>query len=511
MRSTSPVSTAPVLSAITLILGNQLFHDFYGDDPCVMIEDKGLASHYKYHQLRILHQFVCMREFRDDLVSEGIEVDYFEYPESLKLGDESFFARLSLVMKKRKVRALKTARIPDINFRDALVAWGKVEGVSITFLSSPQFMVGDEYFSAYLGRYKKPFMKNFYEGVRKDKGILMTPDQKPVGGQWSFDVENRKKLPKTVDVPALPRYPQSRHQEEVQAIVRKYFSKHPGLLPEDGEGLWVPSNRKDSLRFLKNFLDYRFQQFGPYEDAMDPEQDFVFHSALSPLINLGLLSPAEVVKKSVTHAEKNHIPLESLEGFIRQVIGWREFIQGIHQHYHSFQAKFNFFEHERKMKSCWYEGTTGLPPVDDAINKVRRLAYNHHIERLMILSNTMLLSELHPRVVHQWFMEMYLDSYEWVMGPNVYGMSQFSDGGIFATKPYISGSNYILKMSSYPKGDWCEIWDGLYWSFIGRNQEFFSKNPRLAMMSKLLEKMEPRKKERIFALAENFKNAVSTR
>ena len=181
----------------------------------------------------------------------------------------------------------------------------------------------------------------------------------------------------------------------------------------------------------------------------------------------------------------------------------------IHENFFELESESNFFKHERKMKPCWYEGKTGIPPVDDAIKKTLKLAYNHHIERLMILSNVMLLTELNPKEVHRWFMEMYVDSYEWVMGPNVYGMGQFSDGGIFATKPYLSGSNYILKMSNYPKGEWCEIWDGLYWSFIHRNSSFFAKNPRLSMMNALLFKMEPKKKERLLTLAENFKNATS--
>jgi deoxyribodipyrimidine photolyase-related protein len=220
---------------------------------------------------------------------------------------------------------------------------------------------------------------------------------------------------------------------------------------------------------------------------------------------LGLLNPDEVVQQALVIAKKLKTPIHSLEGFIRQIIGWREFLYGIDSIYGEKQKEMNFFNHQGQLAKSWYEGTTGIPPLDDAIKKVQKMAYLHHIERLMIVSNLMLLAEVHPQEVYRWFMEMHLDSYEWVMGPNVYGMGQMSDGGIFATKPYISGSNYILKMSDYSKGDWCEIWDGLYWSFIEKHKAFFLKNPRLSMMVKLLEKMPEARKKHLFKLAREFK------
>lgn len=497
-------------NSLKLIFGNQLFSGYYSDGPCLMIEDRSIAQSYRYHQTRILHQFVCMREFRDELKKNEIQVDYFEYPESLQLGEESFFARVESTLKKYETNQLITCRIPDVSFREKMIRWATLKKIDLKFEPSPQFMVNDDFFTAYLSSHKKPFMKTFYERVRLDHKILLTENGKPAGGQWSFDTENRKKLAKNLNIPPLPRVPNSKHFDSVQSLIKKYFSDHPGTLPNKEEGLWIPSTRKVALLFLQNFLEYRFEQFGPYEDALSSQEDFIFHSALSPLLNIGLLNPLEVVEEALRYAEKNRVPLASLEGFIRQILGWREFVHGIHQNFHSYQSKFNYFGHRRTMKECWYDGSTGLPPLDDSIKKANRLGYNHHIERLMVLSSTMLMTELDPREVHRWFMEMYLDSYEWVMGPNVYGMGQFSDGGIFATKPYVSGSNYILKMSSYPKGEWCEIWDGLYWSFIEKNRDTFSKNPRMAMIAKLLDKMDLAKKQRIFTLADRFKDHVST-
>ena len=198
------------------------------------------------------------------------------------------------------------------------------------------------------------------------------------------------------------------------------------------------------------------------------------------------------------------IPIASLEGFLRQVIGWREFVRGIDRVFGERQASGNFWGHHRCLAPCWNDGNTGLPPLDAAIERLNRLGYNHHIERLMVISNLMLLCEIDPLAVHGWFMERYLDSYEWVMGPNVYGMGQMSDGGIFATKPYICGSNYILKMGDYKRGAWCEIWDGLYWRFIERHRAFFQANPRLSMMVHLLERQDPLRRQGLNAAAEQF-------
>tara|TARA_Y100000591_G_C21633046_1_gene593814 strand:- start:90 stop:770 length:681 start_codon:yes stop_codon:yes gene_type:complete len=225
-------------------------------------------------------------------------------------------------------------------------------------------------------------------------------------------------------------------------------------------------------------------------------------------MNIGLITAEEIINKVLKAHQKDNFPLNSLEGFIRQVIGWREFIRGIYQNYDKEESSTNFWNHKRKLRKCWYDGTTGILPVDDAIKKVQRLGYNHHIERLMVLSNFMLLCEINPKDVYKWFMEMYVDSSEWVMGPNVYGMGQFSDGGIFATKPYISGSNYILKMSDYKKGDWCKVWDGLYWNFINKKKKFYQKNARSAFMVNTLDRMESGKRKSHFEIANQFLKTI---
>ena len=189
--------------------------------------------------------------------------------------------------------------------------------------------------------------------------------------------------------------------------------------------------------------------FGPYEDALSGRDPVLFHSVLSLMMNLGLITPAEIVERAVAHACEHGVPMNSLEGFVRQVIGWREFVRGVYHRFDEEQSSRNHWGHERKLKDCWFDGTTGLPPLDDAIAKARDLGWQHHIERLMVMGNLLTLTQVHPREAHRWFMEMFVDSSDWVMGPNVYGMGIFSDGGIFATKPYICGSNYLIKMSDH--------------------------------------------------------------
>jgi len=272
------------------------------------------------------------------------------------------------------------------------------------------------------------------------------------------------------------------------------------------DNLWMPTNRKTALIWLDDFLQYKFIDFGNYEDAIRSENNFLFHSALSPVLNMGIITPLEVVNKAIEFSDKNNVPINSIEGFIRQIIGWREFIRGIYHCKGEEEIKSNFWNHNRKLTKDWYEGTTGIKPLDDTIKDCVKYGYTHHIPRLMIICNIMNLSRIHPDEIYKWFMEMFVDSSDWVMVPNVYGMGTFADGGIFATKPYSCGSNYIIKMSNYKKDDWADIVDGLYWMFMNDNISFFKGNPRLSILIKSLERMDNGRKEFIFKQAINFIN-----
>ena len=498
---------------LTLILGDQLHREWFNPSPLqlapgsrvLMIEDLAVASTYRYHQLRLLHTFVAMRGFRDALLERGLEVRYFELPASEGV---SFWERLAAELgadSEGQGRELQVAEIADRRFESRLQQFCREQELRLSVLPSPAFLESVAESRVWFEARRRPFMKTFYERQRRRLGLLLEPDGSPTGGRWSFDSENRRRLPKGYVEPPLPAVTASPHEPAVRALIRTHFASHPGELGP----LWVPFDHAGARAWLQRFLQERLDGFGPYEDALSQHHDTLHHGLLSPLLNIGLLAPAEVIEATLAHVQARQdaggpVPIASVEGFLRQVIGWREFVRGIDRAFGERQASSNFWNHQRRPAPCWYEGSTGLPPLDAAIERVNRLGYNHHIERLMVLSNLMLLCEIHPLEVHRWFMERYLDSFEWVMGPNVYGMGQMSDGGIFATKPYICGSNYILKMGDFKRGPWCEIWDGLYWRFIDRHRDFFQANPRLSMMVRLLDRMDPVRRERLGSSAEAF-------
>ena len=253
---------------------------------------------------------------------------------------------------------------------------------------------------------------------------------------------------------------------------------------------------------MDEFFRERIKFFGDYEDAVTDKSNTVFHSALSPLINLGLITREEIITK--LKKIENKVPMNSLEGYVRQIIGWREFIRGIYHEEGALQSRSNYWKHSKKLTSSWYDGTTGIDPLDDCIKTTLKDGYIHHIPRLMVISNIMNLCGVDPKEIYKWFMEMYIDSSDWVMVPNVFGMATYADGGMMSTKPYTCGSNYILKMSNYKKGDWCDTLDGLYWKFTEKNRKFYENNPRLALLTRSLDRLNPERKNHIFKKAEDF-------
>lgn len=364
---------------------------------------------------------------------------------------------------------------------------------------SPAFLCTGNYGKEYFKNKKRYFLTEFYIEQRKRLNIL-TEDNEPAGGKWTFDTENRKKLPKGVQIPEYRIPAEDRLSQEARRYVQENFGHHYG----NSSPLYYATTHKEAKTAMRRFFKERFDSFGIYQDAIAAEETFLFHSVLSPLLNTGLLLPEEIIEEALSAAKKHQVPLNALEGFIRQIIGWREYIRIVYEQKGVHQRTRNFWNHTRPMPRSFYDGSTGIEPVDKAIQRTLETGYTHHIERLMVLGNFMLLCEIDPDAIYQWFMEMYIDSYDWVMVPNVYGMSQFADGGIMSTKPYISGSNYLMKMSDYKKRPWCEIWDALYWRFIYLHKEFFLRNPRMSMMVRQVEKMEPARFNKLMKTAEEY-------
>ena len=488
-----------------LVLGNQLFPieevNAAQVDCVIMIEDQFLCRHFAYHQQKLVLVLAAMRAYAQSLRQVGIQVLY----QPLVVEQESsnvdqFTATLRHLLAQHEVTELVCFEVEGKAMQGNLLRLAQSMDLQHRVLPSPMFLCGRAEFAGFLKGRAKPQMASFYKFQRTRLKILVDADGAPAGGRWSFDEDNRKKLPKSIHPPALPGVPEDPVVGEVSDLVSRVFADHPGSV----EGFHWPVTRQGALQWLEDFLLQRLALFGPYEDAISQRSKTVFHSVLSPMLNLGLITPKELVDRTLQAAERNDIPMQSLEGFIRQVIGWREFIRGVYQHFSAVQHQGNFWRHERQMTDAWYTGDTGIEPLDVAIVEAQRSGWSHHIPRLMVVANLMTLCEIEPKAAHRWFMEMYVDSASWVMGPNVYGMGVFSDGGIFATKPYICGSNYLLKMSDYKKGPWCDVMDGLYWRFIDNNREFFSTNPRLALMPRALDRLKPERKEIIFSAAEAF-------
>ena len=407
--------------------------------------------------------------------------------------------QLSECIKSIRPEKIYLYEIEDKDVESVILDFLDSQSIDYEILDSPMFMHSRSYFENYQQGKRTLLLENFYRKSRKEFNILME-DNKPVGGQWNFDELNRKKIPKGLEIPSKKTF-KSDHLKAVNKFVTKSFSDHPGETSDDS---WIPLTRKDSIKFFHDFLTIKFELFGPYEDAIYQDHNFLFHSAISPLLNVGLLTPNDVINEAINFSKKNNTSINSVEGFVRQIMGWREFIRGVYQTRSHKQLGHNFFDNQKKLTDDWYKGTTGIDPLDDAIKLTTEYGYTHHINRLMVISNIMNLSGIHPDEIYRWFLEMYIDASEWVMVPNVYGMGTFADGGVFSTKPYICGSSYIMRMSNFKKGPWCDIVDGLYWSFIKNNLDYFKTNPRLAVMPRALERLKPERTQLIFSAADRF-------
>ena len=459
-----------------------------------MCESFDLCTFQKHHKLKLILFLSSMRSYADELKKNKFKVNYIDLNKDFKI---SYEKKLENFIKKNKFEELISFEIEDKFFEKKISTLCKKNKIKLTFIQSPMFLNSRDEFKNYLSKTKKPFMANFYKIARAKTDILME-NNKPKGGKWSFDEDNRKKLPKDIKIPEMITAKETKHTKVLKQEINKIFKNHPGQV----DNFWLPTTYDDAVKWLDYFIIKKFNLFGDYEDAVDTNNNILFHSALSPMINLGLLTP-EIIIERVKKVE-NKIKINSYEGYIRQIIGWREFIRGIYQNYDKQLEQNNFFQHKNSLTNKWYDGTTGLDPLDHSIKNAQKYGYTHHIERLMVLCNIMNLCEIKPNEVYNWFMEMFVDSSDWVMSPNVYGMGLFSDGGIFSTKPYICGSSYFMKMMNFKRGNWNDIMDGLYWRFINKNRKFFQSNPRLNMMVNIYDKMNADRKNHIIKKANQF-------
>jgi deoxyribodipyrimidine photolyase-related protein len=482
-----------------LIFPHQLFKksELLDKSKCYyLVEEHLFFTQYPFHKEKLVLHRASMKAYEKYLLQNGFQVEYIESTHALhdcrlliahlakqKCADISMIDPVDYLLMRRIKRACASNHI------------------KLQVMESPSFLNTLSGTQNYFDTKKKYFQTDFYTAQRKQRNLLLTPDGKPVGGKWTFDAENRSKFPKKEIVPKLPASASNAYVEEAEAYVQKNFPNNYGAIYKDH---LFAINFEDAQKWLDNFLAERFEKFGVYEDAIVQKESVLYHSVLSPMLNIGLLTPQQIIDAAIRVGAAKNIPLNSLEGFIRQIVGWREFIRLVYEREGTKQRTTNYWKFKRKIPTSFWTGDTGIAPIDSTIKKILKTGYAHHIERLMVLGNFMLLCEFDPDEVHKWFMEMFIDAYDWVMVPNVYGMTQFADGGLMTTKPYISGSNYLMKMSDYEKGSWQPIWDGLFWRFMHVHRRFFLQNPRIGMLVKTFDKMTEEKRNAHLQIANNY-------
>jgi deoxyribodipyrimidine photolyase-related protein len=473
---------------INLIFPHQLFCDsplLRNGHEIYLIEEFLFFKQYAFHKQKIAFHRATMKSYQKFLEGKGNKVNYIE-----SLNELSDIRKFDKYIAKSAIASVHIIDPTDDWLEQRIRK--STENCKLLIHPNPQFLNTKENLKHFFKKDKKFFLQTtFYKQERKRWNILLDEEKKPTGGKWTYDIDNRKKYPKDKTPPPVQFPKRSVIWDQAVEYTKKNFPNLPGNLSKEP---FYPINFEQANEWFEQFLAHRFYDFGSYEDAIVKEASILNHSLLSPLLNVGLLLPGEIVNRGLAFAARENIPLNSTEGFIRQIIGWREFIRGMYETKGRFSRKRNFWNFDRKIPICFYDGSTGIDPIDHTIKKILKTGYCHHIERLMILGNFMLLCEFDPDEVYRWFMELFIDAYDWVMVPNVYGMCLYADGGLLSTKPYIGGSNYIKKMSDYPNGKWQEYWDGLFWRFIDKHQAFFFSNQRTSMLAYSYKKMSEEKR-----------------
>ena len=465
-----------------IVWGSQLLTDHHSalqaepSAPVIIIESRDVSRRFKYHKQKLLFVLTAMRDYADELRASGRTVWYVKMEDS----DATWFETLATICAEHQLTELVAMRQNDKTPQRKLEAWAKAQSIALSITPNTMFLTPTTMFNEWADDQKRLQMEQFYRWQRKRLAILLEADGTPTGGKWNYDSENRQPLPKNITIPAMAVPPVSPHAAAVKQLIDTYFSDHPGSYDTH----WLPTSRAAAQDWLGDFITNRFPNFGPYEDAMKAGESFLFHSAISALLNIGLLHPTEVIAAALNAKD---VPLAGKEGFIRQIIGWREFMFGLYHHKPDDWKDSNFLRQQQPLPNWWWtlKGAPE-PPLEDAFERLHKYGYSHHIERLMMFGNYMLLADYDPSQVYDWFMTMFVDAYEWVMVGNVIGMSQYADGGLdnggFASKPYISGSNYLQKM-----GRWWPTaaaakdsdWTKMYWSFLERHQSQLETNYRL--------------------------------
>ena len=474
------------------ILGDQLSANLAAltaadrrDSVILMMEVADEATSVRHHQKKIAFLFAAMRHFADDLRVDGWSVDYVTLDDPANC--QSFDAEIARAAARHAATGIVAVEAGEWRVLAMQKGWGARTGLPCTILPDNRFFDTRADFADWAAPRKRLVMEDYYRLLRRRTGLLMDAGQ-PAGGAWNFDADNRKPPKKGISYPPPPAFAPDAVTQDVLALVAAEFGGHFGdLLPFS-----YAVTRVQALECLADFILHRLPQFGDYQDAMVAGQDHLFHSQLSPLINCGLLQPREVCAAAEAAYRAGAVPINAAEGFIRQILGWREYVRGIHWIAGPDYAARNHLRATRDLPAFYWTGDTEMRCLSQAIGSTRRHAHAHHIQRLMVLGNFAMLIGANPHQVHEWFLSVYDDAYEWVETPNVIGMSQFADGGLMASKPYAGGGAYINRMSDYCGGCRYNVkqrtgpgtcpFNSLYWDFLSRHRDTLGTNHRLLRM-----------------------------
>jgi len=510
---------------LRLILGDQLninhswFRENDGETLYVLMEIKAEQTYVKHHIQKVIGFFLAMRSFAQQLEKLGYSVKYFKLDDADN--NQEFEGNLLHLIRQYGIEQLEY-QLPDEYRLDVLLknfarTIENTKGLQTVVFDTEHFLsTRDDLATLFKGK-KTYLMETFYRKVRVKYQILMDVDGKtPRYDRWNFDAENRQKLPKNVTVP--PPLPFFRDVSAMVSLLRQMHVETIGHVQADRFDWTI--TREEALQLLDHFIKIRLANFGTYQDAMTQRDTLLFHSKLSFAMNIKLISPLEVVKSCVNYWEKHQdvIDIAQIEGFVRQIIGWREYMRGVYWAQMPDYATLNFFDHQAELPSWFWTGETKMNCLKNAIGQSLDKAYAHHIQRLMVTGAFSLLLGVHPDKLDAWYLGIYMDAIEWVEITNTRGMSQYADGGIVGTKPYAGSANYVDKMSDYCQnchydkklryGHKACPFNSLYWDFYDRHRDKLAKNPRIGMMYPLLNKMSPDELEKILMQADFYKKNV---
>ena len=502
------------MKTLRLILGDQLSHDLSalsdldkGNDIILMMEVLEECSYVPHHKQKLVLVLSAMRHFAAELEKSGVTVDYVRLDDPNNSGN--FTDEVKRALLRHKIKHVIITEASEWRVQRMIQSWSKKLKITVEIRTDSRFFATHRYFDDWAKGRRLWRMEHFYHDMRRAHKILMDGD-KPVGGAWNFDIENRKRLPADLIPPQRHRFSPDSITRKVMTLVETRFTKNFGDLTEFG---W-PVTRQEALVALEDFITHALPNFGAYQDAMKEGAPFLYHALIAPALNIGLLNPEEVCRAAETAWMKKTAPLNAVEGFIRQILGWREYVRGIYWSLMPGYAETNALSASRPLPDFFWTGKTDLKCLSEAISSTARYAYSHHIQRLMLTGNFALLAGVAPREIERWYLAVYADAFEWVEMPNTLGMAIFADGGRMASKPYAASGAYIDRMSDFCKDCAFDVkqksgaaacpFNRLYWAFLIKNKDTLSGNPRLAMPYRTLANWTKQRQKEILADADDF-------